>query len=303
VTKKDVYPLPRIEDILDTIGRAQYFTTLDLSAGYWQIQLDPSATEKTAFTTHCGLFEFTRMPFGLCNTLSTFQRVMQTVLAGLEGKSCFVYIDNILVCSRTFEEHTTHLREVFERLRRANLKLKLAKCSFLCKSVQYLGHIISREGILPDSTKTSKVRDFPVPTDVTKLRQFLGLASYYRCFIPNFAKVSGPLHSLTKKGVPFEWTVACQEAMEQLKCLLCSTPVLAYPQFGPGQQFTLETDASLAGLGALLSQRDEKGHLHPVAYASRTLHKHEMNYAITELETLGVVWAVKYFRAYILGHH
>ena len=303
VTKKDVYPLPRIEDILDTIGRARYFTTFDLSAGYWQIQLDPCATEKTAFTTHCGLFEFTRMPFGLCNAPSTFQRVMQTVLAGLEGKSCFVYIDDILVCSRSFEEHIAHLREVLERLRRANLKLKLAKCSFLCKSVQYLGHVISREGISPDPAKTSKVREFPVPTDVTKLRQFLGLASYYRRFMPNFAKVSGPLHSLTKKGVHFEWTVACQKAFDQLKHMLCSAPVLAYPQFGPGHQFTLETDASLAGLGAVLSQQDEKGRLHPVAYASRTLHKHEQNYPITELETLGLVWAVKYFRAYILGHH
>ena len=303
VTKKDVYPLPRIEDILDTIGRARYFTTLDLSAGYWQIQLDQNATEKTAFTTHCGLFEFTRMPFGLCNAPSTFQRLMQTVLAGLEWKSCFVYIDDILVCSRTFEEHIVHLQEVFERLRKANLKLKLAKCSFLCKCVQYLGHIISREGISPDPSKTSKVREFPVPTDVMRLRQFLGLASYYRRFIPNFSKVSRPLHELTKKGVHFEWTATCQDAFNQLKHLLCSAPVLAYPQFGPGHQFTLETDASLAGLGAVLSQRDERGQLHPVAYASRTLHKHEKNYPITELETLGLVWAVKHFRAYILGHH
>ena len=303
ITKKDVYPLPRIEDILDTIGRAKYFTTLDLSAGYWQIPLDTGDAEKTAFTTHCGLFEFTCMPFGLCNAPATFQRLMQVVLAGLEWKCCFVYIDDILICSRSFEEHIAHLRLVFQRLVKANLKLKLSKCSFLRKLVQYLGHIISQEGISPDPGKTSKVRNYPVPTDVTTLRQFLGLASYYRRFVPKFSKVSGPLHALTKKGVHFEWTIDCRDAFEQLKDLLCSAPVLAYPQFGPGHQFTLETDASLTGLGAVLSQRNEKGQLHPVAYASRTLHKHERNYPITELETLGLVWAVKYFRAYILGHH
>lgn len=175
------------------------------------------------------------MPFGLCNAPSTFQRLMQTVLAGLEWKCCFVYIDDILVCSWTFEEHIAHFQLVLERLCKANLKLKLRKCSFLCEVVQYLGHTISRHGIAPDPAKTTKVRNYPVPTDVTKLiRQFLGLASYYRRFIPNFAKVSGPLHLLTKKSVRFEWTVQCQEAFELLKELLCSAPVLAYPQFGPG---------------------------------------------------------------------
>jgi len=288
---------------LDTVGRAQFFTTLDLSAGYWQILVDPSSTEKTAFTTHCGLFEFTRMPFGLCNAPSTFQRLMQTVLAGLEGKVCFVYIDDILVCSRTFQEHLTHLRAVLQRLRDANLKLKLRKCSFLRPEVHYLGHVISKGGIAPDPSKTEKVQNYPVPTDLLKLRQFLGLASYYRRFIRNFAKISAPLHALTKKGVPFVWSVACQQAFEHLKQLLCRAPVLAYPQFGPGHQFLLETDASLEGLGAVLSQREEKGLIHTMAYASRALHKHERNYPITELETLGLVWAVQYFRAYLLGHH
>ncbi len=286
-TKKDVYPLPRIEDILDTIGQAKYFTTLDLSAGYWQIKLDHSTSEKTAFTTHCGLFEFNRMPFGLCNTPSTFQRLMQKVLAGLEWKCCFVYIDDILVCSKTFEEHIEH-RLVLERLLKANLKLNLKQCSFLRKQVQYLGFIISKEGLAPDPSKTDKVQRYPVPTDVTKLIQFLGLASYYRRFIPGFAKVAKPLHALTKKGVHY---YLCQQSFDQLKKLLCSAPVLAYPQFGPGHQFTLETDASLAGLGAVLSQKDKNGLLHPVAYASRALHKHEHNYPITELETL-LVWAV-----------
>ena len=148
---------------------------------------------------------------------------------------------------------------------------------------------ISKYGIAPDQSKVVKVQNYPVPTDVTKLRQFLWLASYYRRFIKNFAAVSGPLHALTKKGVSYEWMVQCQDAFQPLKQLLCSAPVLAYPQFGPGQQFVLETDASLAGLGAVLSQKDESGHVHPVAYASRTLHTHERNYHITKLETLLVL--------------
>ena len=282
VTKKDVYPLPRIEDILDTLGRARYFSTLDLSTGYWQIPVHPADREKTAFTTHCGLFEFNRMPFGLCNAPSTFQRLMQTVLAGLDGKCCFVYIDDILVCSRTFKEHVKHLKLVFDRLRAAGLRLKVGKCMFLREQVKYLGHTISKEGIGPDPSKVVKVQTFPVPTDVHKLRQFLGLASYYRRFIKDFASVSSPLNALTKKGASFQWTTQCQHSFDRLKTLLCCAPVLLYPKFGPGHDFVLETDASLTGLGAVLSQADEKGVLHPVAYASRALHKH--------LTTISLKW-------------
>ena len=303
VIKKDVYPLPRIEDILDTLGRTRYFSTLDLSTGYWQIPVHPADREKTAFTTHCGLFQFNRMPFGLCNAPSTFQRLMQTVLAGLDGKYCFVYIDDILVCSRTFEEHVEHLKLVFDRLRAAGLRLKVGKCMFLREQVKYLGHTISKEGIGPDPSKVVKVQTFPVPTDVHKLRQFLSLALYYRQFIKDFASVPSPLNALTKKGASFQWTTQCQHSFDRLKTLLCCAPVLLNPKFGPGHDFVLETDASLTGLGAVLSQADEKGVLHPVAYASRALPKHEQNYHITEMETLTIVWAVGYFRPYLLGHH
>ena len=302
VTKKDVYPLPRVDDILDTLGKAKYFSTLDLASGYWQIEMDPATREKSAFTTHCGLFEFLRMPFGLCNSPATFQRLMQTILAGLEWKSCYVYIDDILVFSKTWEEHLAHLQEVFDRLHKAGLTLKPIKCSFLRESVPFLGHIISQRGIQPDPAKISKVKDFPVPTDVNKVRQFLGLASYYRRFIPGFAKTANPLHALTKKNVQFQWTTKCQDAFDKLKQLLTTAPVLSYPQFGANSEFVLETDASISGLGAVLGQKQEDGHVHPIAYASRCLQPHETNYAITELETLAVVWAVKQFRAYILGH-
>ena len=184
ITQKDVYPLPRVDDILDTLGNARFFTTLDLASGYWQVPLDDDAIPKT---THKGLYKFVRMPFGLCNAPATFQRAMQSVLAGLEWRDCFVYIDDILIASATFEEHLQHLEQVFNRLRTANLRLKPKKCRFLCKEVKYLGHVISVHGVVPDPEKTNQVKSFPTPTDVTSVRRFLGLASYYRRFVPKFA--------------------------------------------------------------------------------------------------------------------
>ena len=302
ITRKDVYPLPRIEDILDTLSGTKYFTSLDLAAGYWQIALEENSRSKTAFATHCGLHEFVRMPFGLCNGPATFQRLMEVVLAGLVWKNCYVYLDDILICSRTFTEHLQHLREVFERLREANLHLKPEKCLFVRETVPYLGHVVTKQGISPDPAKTRTVREYPPPSDRTQLRQFLGLASYYRRFVPGFAKIASPLHSLLKKETTFHWSDNCQEAFEVLKERLITTPVLAYPEFGDGHSFVLETDASTQGLGAVLAQKKSDGRVHPIAYASRSLQPHEKNYAITELETLGLVWAVKHFRPYLLGH-
>ena len=303
ITRKDVYPLPRVEDILDTLGEAKYFTSLDLASGYWQVELDQDARAKSAFTTHHGLFEFVRMPFGLCNAPATFQRLMQAVLSGLEWRSCFAYLDDILIASRTFDDHLRHLREVFGRLREAGLRLKPKKCLILRNEVPYLGHVISTQGIRPDPSKTEKVKLFPTPRDVTTIRQFVGLASYYRRFVPGFAKIAAPLHALTKKDVPFEWTSECETAFCKLKELLVTAPVLSYPRFGHDREFILETDASGIGLGAVLSQKQDDGHVHPIAYASRSLNAHEKNYGISELETLGLVWAVRYFRPYLLGHH
>ena len=303
ITRKDVYPLPRVEDILDTLGEAKYFTSLDLASGYWQVELDQDARAKSAFTTHHGLFEFVRMPFGLCNAPATFQRLMQAVLSGLEWRSCFAYLDDILIASRTFDDHLRHLREVFGRLREAGLRLKPKKCLILRNEVPYLGHVISTQGIRPDPSKTQKVKLFPTPRDVTTIRQFVGLASYYRRFVPGFAKIAAPLHALTKKDVPFEWTSECETAFCKLKELLVTAPVLSYPRFGHDREFILETDASGIGLGAVLSQKQDDGHVHPIAYASRSLNAHEKNYGISELETLGLVWAVRYFRPYLLGHH
>ena len=209
----------------------------------------------------------------------------------------FVYLDDILIASKSFDDQ---LREVFERLRSAGLRLKPKKCLFLRDEVPYLGHVICTAGIKPDPSKTEKVKSFPIPQDVTGVRQFIGLASYYRRFVANFAS---PLRALNEKNAKFEWTIECQTAFDKLKEMLVSAPVLAYPRFGLGVEFILETDASGVGLGAVLSQTQDDEQLHPIAYASRSLDNSERNYGITELETLAVVWAARYFRPYLLGHH
>ena len=227
ITRNDVYPLPRVDDIFDTLGGARYFTSLDLASGYWQVELDEDAREKSAFTTYHGLYEFIRMPFGLCNASATFQRVMQAVLAGLEWRTCFVYLDDVLIASKSFKEHLQHIKEVLARLRAAGLRLKPKKCLFLREEVPYLGHVISENGIKPDSSKTEEVKAFPAPNDVTGVRQFIGLASYYRRFIPSFASIAAPLRALTKKGASFEWSGECQSAFDRLKELLVTAPVLS----------------------------------------------------------------------------
>ena len=298
VTKPDVFPLPRIDDCLDVLEGVRYFSTLDLDSGFWQVKMQEESAEKTAFATHCVTFEFKVMPFGLINAPSTFQRLMERVLEGLTPAKCQVYIDDVLVIGSTFDQHLANLEAVFKRLREAQLKLKPTKCRLMQGEVRYLGYQVSAEGIAPDPAKLEAVKSYPAPTDVRKLRSFIGLASYYRRFVPNFAKIARPLHNLTKKDVKFQWTERCQEAFEQLRDVLVEAPVLAYPDFG--LPFRLETDASGNGLGAVLSQERE-GVVRPVAYASRSLHGAEERYSATELEALGVVWAVKQFRHYLYG--
>ena len=211
-----------------------------------------------------------------------------------------VYLDDVIVYSETLEDHLKHLQRVMERFMKAGLKLKPGKCHFVCKEVQYLGHTITTQGIQPNKDRVIAVQDYPVPTSVKEVRQFIGLVSYYRRFIKGFANVAEPLHSLTQKDVTFEWTSSCQDAFNTLRKALTEAPVLAYPNFT--EKFRLETDACVKGLGAVLSQLQDDEKVHPVAYASRALSDPEKRYAVTELETLAVVWALNHFHAYLYGN-
>jgi len=298
ITHKDAYPIPRIDDTLDTLAGSMCFSTLDLKSGYWQVGVDPEHREKTAFCTHEGLFQFNVMPFGLCNAPATFQRLMDMVLSGLQWSSCIVYIDDIIVVGRTFDEHLNNLKQVFERIEKAGLKLHPSKCQFLQPKVQFLGHIVSTEGIMPDPSKTQQVKEWPVPTSVKEIQQFLGLASYYRRFIKGFASIASPLHKLTERQSRFQWTSLCQEAFDCLKSHLVSSPVLALPDWS--QPFLLDTDASDTGIGAVLSQV-QQGKECVIAYASRSLTKSERNYCVTRRELLAVVTFLQHFRPYLLG--
>lgn len=200
VTRKDSYPLPRIDDALDALNGTKFFSSMDLMSGYWQVEMEPESREHTAFITYGGLYEFLVLPFGLTGAPSTYQRLMECVLRNLTYKICLIYLDDILVYSRTFKDHLCHLRQVFDRLRHANLKLKPSKCKFACPQVKYLGHVVSPEGIAPDDDKISAVRDFPRPHNVKTVRSFLGLANYYRRFIKDFAKIASPFKSVTTQG-------------------------------------------------------------------------------------------------------
>ena len=225
---------------------------------------------------------------------------MNSVLAGLQWTSCLVYIDGIIIVGKSFEEHLHNLHQVFDRLRQAGLKLQPQKCQFLQWEVKFLGHIVSTDGIAPDPEKTAKITQWPTPTSASKVQQFLGLANYYRRFIQDFATRAKPLHQLTEKRTKFEWTPQCQEAFDHLKRCLTSTPILALPDWS--KPFVVDTDASDTGIGAVLSQLDDKGVEHVVCYASRLLSKAERNYCVTRKELLAVVTFLEHFRQYLLGH-
>jgi transposase InsO family protein len=292
-----VYPLPRIDDVLDALRDARVFSTLDLASGYWQLPVAPSDRPKTAFVTPSGLFEFNVMPFGLCNAPATFQRMMDVALADVKTKFALVYLDDVIVYSRSEHEHVEHLRQVFERLRGAGLHLKATKCKFVRRELPFLGHIVSADGVKVDPAKVQAVTEYKRPSDVRKLRAFLGLAGYYRRFIEGFSRRAHPLTELTK-DVPFTWTADCDRAFADIKAALTQAPVLAYPQ--PERPFVVAADASGYGLGAVLSQIGDDGVEHVVAYASRKLIAAEKNYSATERECLAVVWAVQQWRHYLL---
>ena len=299
LTKKDAYPLPRMDETLDALSGSKWFSTLDLLSGYWQVEVAEEDREKTAFATRDGLYEFKVLPFGLCNGPATFQRLMDMVLSGLHWTRCLVYLDDIIIFSQDFPSHLDNLKFVFQRLREAGLKVKPTKCEFFKNRVPFLGHIVSQDGVSTDPTKTEKIANWSTPTSRHRLQQFLGLASYYRHFIKNFATLCRPLYQMTEKSSSFKWTKECQEAFEELKRMLVSPPILTFPDFS--KDFILDTDASDFGMGAVLSQIDENGCERVIAYASRTLSKAERNYSVTRKELLAVITFIAKFRQYLLG--
>ena len=314
-TAKDSFPLPRIDESLDALNGACWFTTLDLASGFNQVAVEEEDKAKTAFTTPFGLFEYNRMPFGLCGAPATFQRLMQSCLHDQIHQLLLVYIDDVIVFSKTFEEHLERLEKVLSRLHQHGLKIKPEKCKFLQPQVSYLGYVVSADGVTTDPDKISAVQNWKVPSSVKELRSFLRFASFYRRFVKDFSKIASPLHDLQNRclhelklakrlQVPFpkRWTTEHQQSFDKLKSLLVTAPVLGYADFS--QPFIVETDASHQGLGAVLSQ-EIKGRKRVISYASRRLRPSERNmenYSSMKLEMLALKWAVtEKFRSYLLG--
>ena len=298
VTVKDAYPLPRIDESLDQLAGSKWFSCLDLSAGYWQVEVEPEDRPKTAFITRRGLFEFNVMPFGLCNAPASFERLMELVLSGLHWQICLIYLDDIIIFGKTFAEMIKNLEIVFERFSQAGLKLKAPKCQLFKQEVDFLGHVINEQGVHTNPQKIECVKNWPVPNNITELRSFLGLCSYYRRFIADYSHIAKPLTRLTEKDQKFNWTSDCSDAFDRLKHMLVTAPILAHPDFT--KPFILDTDASNLAIGAVLSQKfgnTEK----VIAYASRTLTKSERKYCVTRKELLALVHFVKYFRHYLYG--
>ncbi|KAL4153720.1 hypothetical protein QTP88_001553 [Uroleucon formosanum] len=298
VTINEYHPLPNITEILDQLGQCNLFSIIDLASGFYQIKLDEKSKELTAFSTNQGHWHFKKMAMGLKTSPCSFQRLMNNVMAGIVGIKCLVYLDDIIIYGKGLLDHNEKLRDVFERLRNHNLKIQPTKCEFLKQQCMYLGHIISENGIRPDPEKIKSVLQFPIPTSVKEIKSFLGLSGYYRKFIKSYSLISKPMTNLLRKDVTFNWDTSCQEAFDKLKNILCSEPILRYPDFT--KPFIVTTDASGKALGAILSQGEISQDL-PIAYASRTLSKCESNYSTTELECLAIIFAVKTFRPYLYG--
>jgi hypothetical protein len=318
---KDSFPLPRIEECLDSLYGAKLFSTLDLKSAYAQVPIAEEDKHKTAFSTPLGLFEYNRMPYGLCNSPASFQRLMMTVFRKELHDQILIFLDDLLIFSQTFDEHLSKLKMVLSKLRAHNLKIEPTKCHLFQQEVEYLGHKISKDGISTADDKTKSIKDWPTPNNPSELLTFVSMAGYYRRFIPNFSKRTLCLYKLinrdpnkgkkkkpfkkwnSKDPVPWEWTEECERAFMDLKDALTSAPILGFANFN--LPFTLETDASYQGLGAVLSQYQD-GHHRVIAYASRALkgaEKNHVKYSSMKLELLALKWAVtEKFRDYLIGN-
>ncbi|KAK3105624.1 hypothetical protein FSP39_002098 [Pinctada imbricata] len=295
------FPLPHIETVFDSIGdaKAKIFTNLDFKSAFWQVEMSPCSKHKAAFITQDGVYEWKRMPFGLMNAPISFQTLMSGVLRDLNFKSVLVYIDDVLIYSKDYKSHIKDLSLVFQKLKQAGLTLEPSKCNFAVKQLKFLGHIISKNGVEVDPEKTRIVSEFPAPKKQKQVRSFLGMANYYRRFIPNFAKIASPLYDLLKKDKAFQWTDECQQSFEKLKSALLSAPILSYPD--PVRNFVLTCDASNLAIGFYLSQMSTSNQEHVIAYGGKALSKEERNYTTSEKELLAVVKGVEAYRPYLVG--
>ncbi|CAN1768730.1 Retrovirus-related Pol polyprotein from transposon 17.6 [Linum perenne] len=293
-TIKNRYPLPRIDDLFDQLQGAEVFSKIDLRSGYHQLKVEEGSVPMTAFRTRYGHYEFLVMPFGLTNAPAAFMALINKVFHEYLDKFVIVFIDDILIYSKTREEHEEYLRIVFHRLREQQLFAKFSKCTFWLEEVLFLGHVVSKRGVEVDPKKIEAVVNWSPPKDVSQLRSFLGLAGYYRRFVEGFSTIASPLHKLLRKESKYEWSEECQRSFEELKKKLTSAPVLTLPV--EGGEYVVFSDASLQGLGCVLMQNGKV-----VAYASRQLRVHEVNYPTHDLELAAVVFALKLWRHYLYG--
>lgn len=294
----DKFPLPRIDDILDNLGRAKHFSIIDLFSGFHQIPIHPDSRDVTAFSTDKGSFRWKVLPFGLNVAPNSFSRMMSIAFSGLTPNRAFLYIDDIIIIGCSKNHHLNNLKEVFEILRKHNLKINPYKCNFFRSEVTFLGHKCTAKGLLPDENKIKTIKNYTTPYDKDSVRRFVAFANYYRRFIPNFAMIASPLNNLTRKKVNFVWTKECHQAFEKLKLALISPKILQYPDIT--KPFLITVDASKQGCGAILSQNFNGNDL-PIYYASKSFTESEQKKPIIELELLAIHFAITQFRPYVYG--